>query len=97
MEIFLSNPGVEFTLHDLLQMLSLRSSDAKRLLDDINHAAKTIRRATNNSAFIAMKPPVCRDCGYVFTSLESARKPSRCPRCKSERILQPSFILVKRK
>ncbi|WP_460025947.1 hypothetical protein [Infirmifilum sp. SLHALR2] len=44
-----------------------------------------------------MKPPVCRDCGYVFTSLESARKPSRCPRCKSERILQPSFILVKRK
>jgi predicted Zn-ribbon and HTH transcriptional regulator len=94
-EIFLSNPGVEFTLRDLLSMLSLRERDAKRLLEDINHVAKTIRRATGGSAHLLMRPPVCRSCGYVFKDLETARIPSRCPRCKSERIAPPAFVLVR--
>lgn len=95
-EIFLNNPGVEFTLSDLLSLLALSEKDAKRLLGDINHIAKTVRRMTENSAYIAMRPPMCRDCGYIFKDLDTARKPSRCPRCKSERITQPSFILVRR-
>ncbi|QOJ79572.1 transcriptional regulator [Infirmifilum lucidum] len=95
-EVFLSNPGVEFTLRQLLSMLSLRDSEAKRLLNDINHAAKTIRRRTNNKAYLAMRPPICRDCGYVFKELDSAWRPGKCPRCKSERITQPSFILIRR-
>jgi Predicted transcriptional regulator containing an HTH domain fused to a Zn-ribbon len=95
-EIFLRNPGVEFTLRDLLSMLSLGERDVERLLSDINHAAKTIRRATRNSAHLAMRPPMCRSCGYVFKDLETARIPSKCPKCKSERIAPPAFVLVRR-
>lgn len=95
-EIFLSNPGTEFSLRELLAMLSLRESDAKRLLDDLNHVSKTIRRLTGDAAYLAMRPPVCRNCGYVFKELDSARWPSRCPKCKSERIAPPSFVLITR-
>lgn len=93
-EIFLSNPGVEFSLQDLLRLLSLREKDSKRLLNDINHIAKTIRRMTNNSAYLAMRPPKCLNCGYTFSNLESAKRPSRCPKCKSERITEPTFVLL---
>ncbi|AKG38860.1 hypothetical protein MA03_05720 [Infirmifilum uzonense] len=95
-EIFLNNPGVEFTLNELLLRLNLKERDAKQLLNNINHVAKSIKRLTGGKAYLAMRPPTCLDCGYIFRDLESARMPSKCPRCKSERIIPPSFILLRK-
>ncbi len=38
-------------------------------------------------------PATCKKCGYQFTDRERLKKPSRCPRCKSERIDPPRFYV----
>jgi len=35
----------------------------------------------------------CVPCGFVFEARERHKRPSRCPRCKSERISPPRFQL----
>ena len=37
----------------------------------------------------------CVPCGFVFTERERHQRPSRCPRCKSERISPPRFGLTR--
>ncbi|HID42001.1 MAG TPA: transcriptional regulator, partial [Pyrodictium sp.] len=44
-------------------------------------------------AVLYMIPPRCRNCGYVFTDLDSPKKPSKCPMCKSQRIEPPRFYI----
>lgn len=41
-------------------------------------------------------PPVCNGCDYVFRERDRLTRPSRCPKCKSERIEAPRFRLVGR-
>jgi len=43
-----------------------------------------------------MVPPTCKTCGYVFKDLDRPKRPSRCPRCRSERISSPLFIIQPR-
>jgi len=38
-------------------------------------------------------PARCRNCGYEFRGRERLRKPSKCPRCHSERIEPPRFYV----
>ena len=39
--------------------------------------------------------PRCIQCGFEFAQRERHSRPSRCPRCKSERISPPSFKIVR--
>lgn len=59
--------------------------------EHLSHIAKTIRRQSGGKLALYMIPPRCRNCGYVFKDLSKPRKPSRCPKCKSERIDPPRF------
>lgn len=93
---FLQNPGREVSLYELLDALSLRKEDVSKLLEDLNHVAKTVRRQSAGKYQLVMRAPFCRSCGYVFKNLEKARIPSKCPRCKDERISPPAFMLVER-
>jgi predicted Zn-ribbon and HTH transcriptional regulator len=36
-------------------------------------------------------PARCLNCGFVFSKREKAKKPGKCPKCKSTRIKPPSF------
>jgi len=93
---FLENKDREISLYELTSRLGLRLSDYKRVLDDINHVAKTLYRKTNGKLVLLMQPPMCRNCGYVFKDLEKARLPSKCPACRSERISPPVFMLAEK-
>ncbi|MEM0087359.1 MAG: hypothetical protein QXT33_04965 [Thermofilum sp.] len=93
---FLQNPGREISLYELLQALSLKRDYLSKLLEDVGHVAKTLKRQSTGRYQLLMRAPFCRSCGYVFKDLEKARIPSRCPRCKSERISPPAFMLVER-
>ena len=42
---------------------------------------------------LVIEPARCNDCAFVFKKRERASRPSRCPRCKSERIDAPAFRL----
>lgn len=57
------------------------------------HVAKTVRRSSSGRKSLLMVPPRCRKCGYVFKDLDKPKKPSRCPKCKSEWIEPPRFII----
>lgn len=90
------NQGREVSLQELMQALSLRRDELDKLLEDIGHAAKTLKRQSGGKFQLLMRAPFCRSCGYVFKDLEKARIPSKCPKCKSERIAPPAFMLVEK-
>ncbi len=65
----------------------------KEVYEHLRHLAKTLRRRHGGRAVLYMIPPRCRDCGYVFRDLREPRRPSRCPRCRSQRIEPPRFYV----
>jgi len=70
--------------------LGLDPSEAGSIYEDLEHVARSLR---NSNLVLLMQPPVCKSCGYVFRDLKRLRKPSKCPRCRSERIYPPRFII----
>ncbi|RLE81312.1 MAG: transcriptional regulator [Thermoprotei archaeon] len=64
--------------------------EAKTIYEDLRHIAKTIRR---KGGVLYMDPPRCANCGYIFKNLTKPHKPSKCPKCKAERITPPRFII----
>jgi predicted Zn-ribbon and HTH transcriptional regulator len=62
-----------------------------RLLeDDLRHVERSLRRG---SVRLRVEPSRCLACGFTFQD-RAARHfhaPSRCPRCRSERISDPRF------
>lgn len=75
---------------EIAKALGIKPSEAKTIYEDLAHIARSLR---GTSSVLLMEPPSCLSCGYVFKDLDSPRRPSRCPKCKSERISNPRFII----
>ena len=56
------------------------------ILEDLKHIRYSIKPRK-----LAMKPAQCKKCGFVFEERSRVKKPSKCPRCKSEWIMAPLF------
>lgn len=74
------------------QISQLLELDQRDVLEDLRHIARSLQKSGRQ---LIMAPPRCLKCGYVF-SLDKPKKPSRCPRCRGERISSPSFMVVSR-
>lgn len=63
---------------------------ARTLEEDLRHVERSLRRGPER---LAVEPALCLACGFVFTDRVPRRfhAPSRCPRCRSERIAEPRF------
>ncbi|MEM0037309.1 MAG: transcriptional regulator [Zestosphaera sp.] len=83
------------TAEDIISELGLRVTPGE-VYEHLKHVAKTLKRAYGGSYYLAMVPPTCRSCGYVFKGLEEPRKPSKCPKCRSQRINPPAFKIVRK-
>ncbi|ADV65164.1 transcriptional regulator [Desulfurococcus mucosus] len=83
------------TVDEIISMLQLNATP-REVYEDLLHLAKSIHAKSGGSEVLLMEPPRCRKCGYVFKDLGRPRKPSRCPRCKSEWIEPPRFIISRR-
>jgi len=68
--------------------------DAREVYEHLVHIAKSIRARSGGREYLAMDPTLCRKHGYVFRNLDKPRKLSRYPRCRSEWISPPRFIIV---
>ncbi|MBW2995135.1 transcriptional regulator [Candidatus Woesearchaeota archaeon] len=55
--------------------------------EDLQHIAKTVKPEFE----LSMYPAVCKNCGFIFKERSKIRKPSKCPKCKSESIDFPKF------
>jgi hypothetical protein len=53
--------------------------------------AKLKRSLQHSGETLKEVPPRCIACGFEFEALGRARRPSRCPRCSSERLTRPRF------
>ncbi|MEM4577091.1 MAG: hypothetical protein QW701_06595 [Candidatus Nezhaarchaeales archaeon] len=82
------------TVEDIIILLDLKNLKPKDVYEHLRHVAKTVRAQGNE--VLAMIPPSCKQCGFIFTNLDKPKKPSRCPKCKSERITSPAFKMVSR-
>lgn len=82
------------TAREIAELVGLDPVRGEReVYEHLRHIAKTLRRRSGGKAVLYMIPPRCRSCGYVFTDLREPRRPSRCPRCKSQRIEPPRFYI----
>lgn len=86
----LINTETPLTAEEIIATLDLKITP-KDVYEHLEHIAKSVRRVYRNTYVLVMVPPTCRSCGYVFKDLEKPRRPSKCPRCKSERIAPPAF------
>lgn len=92
----LEESSTPLSASEIASLLGLDPSDRKLVYEALSHIAKTIRRKSSGSKHLVMIPPHCKKCGYVFKDLDKPRKPSKCPRCKSERIEEPRFAIIEK-
>lgn len=74
----------EFSLKELSRELGLTE---KELLGHLEHVA-TSAKGKNP---LEISPAECLGCGFVFRKRDKFNSPSRCPKCRSERIRPPRF------
>ncbi len=80
------------TIQEIIERLG-EDLDPREVYEDLYHAGKSLIRRSGGKIVITMIVPRCRDCGYEFKDLDKPKKPSKCPRCKSQRIEPPRFYI----
>jgi len=76
------------TVHEISEVVSIREREVA------GHLASIERSAKHQGERLVVEPARCEPCGFVFQSREKLTTPSRCPKCKSERIHPPRFRLA---
>jgi len=75
-----------------LDELSRELSVSEKLLPD---ALDKLRRSlARDGECLHQEPPRCVACGFEFEERARSRRPSRCPRCSSERLTRPRFWIA---
>ncbi len=75
----------ELTAHELSQRAGVAEREVaehlRHLEHTVSHGAERLRKTA----------PHCIQCGFTFEARQKHSRPSRCPRCKSERLSPPRF------
>ena len=82
---------IDLLAHTPLDVLSISqalSIREKEVVDHLPHIAKTV---AGRGGRLSVRPAYCEDCGFQFKDRRRLSPPSRCPRCKSSRILGPWY------
>ncbi len=87
----LMNSDEPLSVDDIARELGMDPRESREIYRHLEHIAKTARAKYGKT--LLMEPPTCRKCGYVFRNLKKPRKPSKCPKCGSEWIEPPKFII----
>ena len=75
----------ELTVCDIVDYFRATTEE---IVEDLKHVAYKYK-----DKFVA-KPAICKICGFIFKERERIRKkPSKCPRCRNEKIQEPRFSL----
>lgn len=73
------------------QKLTLKtlSKEVRQPEKEVLHHLEQLKK----SGVLTIIPAECADCGYIFETREKAKKPSKCPECKSTHIDEPLYSL----
>lgn len=72
--------GSEYTVKDLAALIRSNTRDT---IDDLNHIKRSVGKRLN------IRSAECTSCHFKFTKRERVNTPSRCPQCRSERVVGP--------
>jgi len=78
----------ELDIRQLSQTLRLKE---KEICQHLPHIAKSLSAQRKK---IKVVPPACLSCGFVFKDRNRFTRPSRCPRCREQRIEAPRYRIV---
>ncbi|MGB9827795.1 transcriptional regulator [Thermosphaera chiliense] len=84
------------SVEEIISLLGLEDLTPRDVYEHLEHIARTVKARSKGREYLGMEPPYCRKCGYVFKDLDKPKKPSRCPRCKSEWISPPLFTILRK-
>ena len=70
--------------------IALEIYDKRILIDDLKHIRLSLKRVAQN---LIMKPAHCQECGFTFDK-EKIKYPSKCPKCRGQRIISPRFKIT---
>jgi predicted Zn-ribbon and HTH transcriptional regulator len=76
------------TARDISQLVGIREKEV------YNHLSYISRSVAAQKKKLHIIPAECIACGHEFKDRKRFTKPGRCPRCKSERIREPSYQVV---
>lgn len=65
-------------------------------VQEIEQEIHHIQKSVDKEYVLKTEPAICESCDYVFASRKKLRSPSRCPKCKQERIIEATVQLVKK-
>lgn len=71
------------------QLAELAGLPERQVEDHLTHIVRSLAR--DRTRRFVLDPSVCQDCGFVFRERTRLKRPSRCPRCRSEAISPPRF------
>lgn len=73
--------------HDLYSLAQILEMKVTVVEDEVAHVVRSTKKK------LRITPAECEACGFVFRDRERLSSPSRCPKCRSERITSPVFTL----
>jgi len=68
------------------ELANLFKVEMFEILGDLSHIKLSVRPKK-----LIMEPAQCKKCGFRFKERSKVKKPTKCPRCKDERIMPPVF------
>ena len=80
------------TAEEICEQLDIKKRSI--VYEDIDHISKSVKRENKE---LLIRPATCGKCQFVFKVGKSVKEPSKCPKCKSQWILSPAFIIRYRK
>jgi transcriptional regulator len=76
--------------YELSAAVSIRE---REVFEHLAHLEKSLARGDER---LIVEPARCAGCGFTFDKRERLTRPSRCPRCKAERVEAPRFAIAVR-
>lgn len=73
--------------HDVYSLAQLLETKVTVVEEEVEHAVRS------SGMKLKIEAAECEACGFVFRSRARLSAPSRCPKCRSERVTSPRFTL----
>ena len=90
--VMLEETEYPLTAEDICRALDIKERSI--VYEDITHISKSIK---NESKELLVQPASCGNCDFVFKVKGTAKRPSKCPKCRGQWIISPGYLIRLRK
>lgn len=77
--------------HDVYEISQSLRIQEKEVYLHLSHITKSL---VPRKRRLKIVPAACISCGFAFKERGRFKKPGRCPRCRSERIRPPRYVIT---